>query len=128
MEPRLLAAVAIGGAAGSLARYLTMTVIGQWFGSAFPWGTLAVNVLGSFVMGVLVEASALAWSPSPELRALLTVGVLGGFTTFSTFSLDVAYLVERQQGGSAAAYVGASVTLSVAALFLGLAVVRQVMR
>lgn len=128
MTPGLIAAVALGGALGSAARYLSMAAIGHWLGAAFPWGTLAVNVVGSLVMGVLVEASALAWSPGPELRAFLTVGVLGGFTTFSTFSLDVAYLAERQESGLAAIYVLASVVLSVMAVFVGMMIVRQVMR
>jgi CrcB protein len=128
MEPKLLAAVAVGGAVGSVARYLSMVAIGHWLGSGFPWGTLAVNVVGSMIMGVLVEASALVWSPSPEVRALLTVGVLGGFTTFSTFSLDVAYLAERHQNVVAAVYVMASVALSVSALYMGMMIVRQVVR
>lgn len=128
MTPMMIAAVAVGGAAGSVARYLTMGAIGHWLGTSFPFGTLAVNVLGSLIMGVLVEASALAWSPSPELRALLTVGVLGGFTTFSTFSLDAAVLIERQQQGLAAVYAVVSVAASVAALFAGMAVVRSLLR
>jgi len=128
MNTQTILAVAIGGAAGSVGRYMAMSVVGQWLGTGFPWGTLLVNVLGSFVMGVLVEMSALAWSPSPEMRALLVVGVLGGFTTFSTFSLDVGYLVERQQTAVAAIYAVASVALSVGALFLGLALIRQVVR
>lgn len=124
----MIAAVAFGGAAGSLARYLSMSAVGHWLGSGFPYATLLVNVLGSLAMGLLVEASALAWSPSPELRALLTVGVLGGFTTFSTFSLDAALLIERHQHGLAAVYAMLSVALSVGALFLGMAVVRQILR
>ncbi len=128
MSAPLLAAVAAGGALGAVLRYVTMSAVGHWLGAGFPWGTLLVNVAGSFAMGLLVELSALAWSPSPELRALLTVGVLGGFTTFSTFSLDVAYLVERQQALAAAVYAAASVALSVGALFMGLFLVRQVLR
>lgn len=128
MNASLLLAVAAGGAVGSVARYLSMTAVGHWLGTGFPIATLAVNVAGSLVMGMLVEASALAWSPSPELRALLTVGVLGGFTTFSTFSLDAALLIERNQHGLAALYALLSVVLSIAALFLGMAMVRQVLR
>lgn len=124
----MIAAVAVGGAAGSVARYLTMSAVGHWLGSDFPFGTLTVNVLGSLIMGMLVEASALAWSPSPELRAMLTVGVLGGFTTFSTFSLDAAVLVERQQQGLAAVYAVVSVAASVAALFGGMAGLRFILR
>lgn len=128
MNAGMIIAVAVGGAAGSVARYLTMIAVGHWFGGTLPWGTLAVNVIGSLVMGALIEAWALAWSPGLEVRALLTVGVLGGFTTFSTFSLDVANLIERQQTAMAAAYVAASVALSVGALFLGLAAMRQVLK
>lgn len=128
MTPILLLAVAAGGAAGSLLRFGAMSAVGHWLGSGFPWGTLVVNVLGSFVMGVLIEGWALAWSVSPEMRAFLTVGVLGGFTTFSTFSLDAAYLIERQQTAAAAAYVVASVAMSVGSLFLGLMLMRQVLR
>ena len=123
-SPAMLLAVAVGGAAGSVGRFVAMSVIGHWFGAAFSYGTLAVNVIGSLVMGVLVEGWALAWSPTPELRALLTVGVLGGFTTFSTFSLDVAVLYERGEIGLAALYVLLSVALSIGGLFGGLALVR----
>lgn len=128
MTPTLVLAVAAGGAAGSALRYVTMSAVGHWLGAGFPWGTLVVNALGSFVMGVLVEVWALTWTASPELRAFLAVGVLGGFTTFSTFSLDVVYLIERQQTTAAAGYVAASLALSVGFLFLGLMLMRQVLR
>lgn len=118
--------VAAGGALGSIARYLSMVMIGQAVGLGFPWGTLFVNIVGSAVMGVLAELGALAWQPGPDLKLFLTVGILGGFTTFSTFSLDVAVLVERHSWLVAALYVGLSVTLSVAALFGAMAAVRQV--
>ncbi|MGB0672114.1 MAG: fluoride efflux transporter FluC, partial [Rhodospirillales bacterium] len=85
----LIGAVAAGGAVGAVARYLVMSWVSVAAGTAFPWSTLAVNALGSAVMGGLVELSALYWSPSPELRAALFVGLLGAFTTFSTFSLDL---------------------------------------
>ncbi len=118
--------VAAGGALGSVARYLSMVLIGQTVGAGFPWGTLFVNIAGSAVMGVLAELGALAWQPSPDLRVFLTVGILGGFTTFSTFSLDVALLVERHSWAVAALYVALSVLLSVGALFAAMAAVRQV--
>lgn len=118
--------VALGGALGSTARYLSMVLIGQTVGMGFPWGTLFVNIVGSAVMGVLAELGALAWQPSPDLKVFLTVGILGGFTTFSTFSLDVALLVERHSWAVAALYVGLSVTLSVGALFAAMALVRQI--
>ncbi|AWK90011.1 fluoride efflux transporter CrcB [Azospirillum thermophilum] len=124
-SPAMLAAVAAGGAAGSVARYLLMTAVGQWLGTQFPYGTLAVNALGCFAMGVLAELAALVWSPSPELRALLMVGVLGGFTTFSSFTLDVGALVGRNELAAAAGYVLASLVLTVVGFFAGLAVVRS---
>ena len=96
------------------------------FGLAFPWGTLVVNVLGSFIMGLLAGWLAFragtGWSQA--VRLLLTTGVLGGFTTFSAFSLDTVLLWERGEIGLAALYAGASVGLSVMALVLGLALIR----
>lgn len=124
-SPAMLAAVAAGGAAGSVARYLLMTAVGQWLGTQFPYGTLTVNALGCFTMGVLAELAALVWSPSPELRALVMVGVLGGFTTFSSFTLDVGVLVGRNELAAAAGYVLASLVLTVVGFFAGLAVVRS---
>lgn len=124
-SPVTLAAVAVGGAVGSVARYLLMSAVGQWLGAQFPYGTLTVNALGCFTMGVLAELAALVWSPSPELRALLMVGVLGGFTTFSSFTLDVGVLVGRNELLAAAGYVLASVVLTIAGFFAGLAVVRS---
>ena len=123
---KLLLAIAAGGAIGAVARHLVNVQALAWFGAGFPWGTLTVNIVGSFLMGVFVESSALMWSPGPALRAMLTVGILGAFTTFSTFSLDVAVLYERGQLGLAAAYIVASVVLSIGGLFAGLALVRAV--
>lgn len=123
-SPLSLLAVAIGGAAGSVARYLMLLAIMQWAGSRFPVGTIVVNVIGCTVMGVLSELAALIWSPSPELRALLLVGVLGGFTTFSAFSLDAMLMIERGEWASALGYVLVSVVGAIAALALGLGVAR----
>lgn len=125
MTPTTILYVAAGGALGSVARYVSMVTLGALVGAGFPWGTLFVNVVGSFAMGVLAELGALVWQPSPDLRLFLTVGILGGFTTFSTFSLDVALLVERQSWALAGAYAAASVALSVGALFAAMALVRQ---
>lgn len=124
---KMILAVAAGGAIGSVARYLVMSQFATWFGLAFPWGTLAVNVIGAFIMGALVESFALAWSVGAETRAFLTVGILGGFTTFSAFSLDVVTLIERDQATMAAAYTAASVIFSVVALMAGLRVLRLVL-
>lgn len=120
----MLIAIAAGGALGSLARHYLSSGIYSVTGSAFPWGILAVNVLGGFAMGLIVELGALKLNFSPEMRALLTTGILGGFTTFSTFSLDAALLIERGEWFSAMAYMIASVVLSVGALFAGLWLVR----
>jgi CrcB protein len=125
MQLGLLLAIAVGGAAGSLARhYLSSSIYGVT-GSAFPYGILAVNVLGGLLMGIVVELGALKLNYSLEMRAFLTTGILGGFTTFSTFSLDTALLIERGDWAGAAAYMIASVVLSVGALFAGLWLVRS---
>ncbi len=126
---KMILAVAAGGAFGAVARYLVMTGIGRMLGPHdFPWGTLTVNVAGSILMGVLIEVLALVWSPSQEIRALLVVGILGAFTTFSTFSLDVVALYERGQNLFVAAYVMGSVVLCVGGLFAGLYLMRSILR
>src|SRR3546814_1505924 len=112
MQPQVLAAIAFGGALGAVARHMTVAQVALWTGHGFPFGTLAVNVAGSFAMGLIVELSALVWSPAPELRALLTVGFLGAFTTFSTFSLETVLLYERGELLPCAPYVVGSVVLS----------------
>ncbi len=126
MQFGILLAVALGGAVGSLARYF----LAGWIQSAawpgFPWGIFVVNVSGGFIMGLIVELGALKLNFTPELRAFLTVGILGGYTTFSTFSLDSALLIERGAYASAAAYVAGSAVLSIAALFAGMWLVRSV--
>ena len=117
--------VATGGAAGSVCRYL----VGQWslrlFGPAFPWGTLIVNVAGSFAIGLVVELIARRLNASTEMRLLIVTGFLGGFTTFSAFSLDAISLVERSTTLVGVTYIVASVTLSLAAVFAGLALGRS---
>jgi CrcB protein len=125
MQLGMLLAIAIGGAAGSLARHYLSTGIYGLTGSAFPYGILVVNVLGGLIMGIIVELGALKLNYSLEMRAFLTTGILGGFTTFSTFSLDTALLIERGDWMAAAIYMTASVVLSVAALFGGLWLVRS---
>ena len=120
-------AIALGGAIGALGRYALSSQITHLVGSGFPWGILIVNVLGCFAMGVIVELSALSWNLSHEMRAFLTTGILGGFTTFSAFALDTALLTERGDMTNAMLYVAGSVGGSVAALFFGLAFVRMLM-
>lgn len=126
MSWNTILAVGAGGAIGAIARHFVAGSMMRLLGAGFPYGTLAVNLLGAFVMGALVEAFALRLSLPQTAQAFLTVGVLGGFTTFSAFSLEVALLIERHEWGSAALYVTASVILSVLALFAGLASVRAV--
>jgi CrcB protein len=118
-------AIALGGALGAVGRYALSSQITHWIGPGFPWGILAVNVIGCFVMGVVAELGALTLNLSPEMRAFLTTGILGGFTTFSAFALDSAVMIERGDWVATAAYVAASVLGSIAALFLGLGVVRS---
>jgi CrcB protein len=125
MQPNFLLAIAVGGGLGSLARYYLSTVIYSITGGTFPWGILVVNVIGGFAMGLIVELSALKLNLAPELRAFLATGILGGFTTFSAFSLDSALLIERGEWLSAMSYIVASVVLSIAALFAALWLVRS---
>ncbi|HCP01434.1 MAG: fluoride efflux transporter CrcB [Alphaproteobacteria bacterium] len=122
----ILFAIAVGGAAGALGRHFVNVGIAASFGLGIPWGTFVVNVCGSFVMGMLVHVMSTAWTVSPELRALLTVGGLGAFTTFSTFSLDAVALYERGQVMFAAVYVLASVVGAIGALLIGLRLARLV--
>lgn len=126
MNPSLLLAVAAGGAAGAVARHAASFWIQGWAGSGFPWATLAINVAGSLLMGVLVEGFVLIADPGAVTRGFLTVGVLGAFTTFSTFSLEVVSLAQRGEAMAAAAYVAASLALCILGLFLGLSAVRLV--
>jgi len=121
---KLILVVAAGGAVGAVARYVMMSAVGAMVGAGFPWATLAVNVIGSLIFGLLIETMALFWSPGEALRAFMVVGVLGAFTTFSTFSLDVVVLYERGEFAAIAAYVIAAFVLSVGALFAGMAMVR----
>jgi CrcB protein len=118
-------AVALGGMVGATLRYLAMIAATKALGHGFPYGTLLVNVAGSFAMGALVELMALSWSASQEARLFLAVGLLGSFTTFSTFSLDFYTLYERQAYGPLALYALGSFALSIGGLVLGLAVVRR---
>ena len=115
--------VAAGGALGAVARYGFGRIlpVGGW-----PYATLTVNVVGGLLMGLLAGWLAFRGGASQEsIRLFAAVGVLGGFTTFSAFSLETALMIERRQLGLAAAYVGLSVVLSVAALFIGLMIARR---
>lgn len=124
--------VALGGAAGAVLRYQSgralTALIGPQAAAAFPWATLAVNVIGSMAMGLLagwLARQGQAGGAAEHWRLLIGVGLLGGFTTFSAFSLETALMVERREWLTAAGYALGSVVLSVAALFAGLALARR---
>lgn len=118
--------VALGGAAGAVARYLVGVQALRSLGPHWPWGTFAVNVVGGFLMGALTGWLAQRGGADQERwRLLLAVGVLGGFTTFSAFSLEAALMIEKRAYGQAFGYASGSVILSVAALFAGLMVARR---
>ena len=124
MNPQLILAVAIGGAIGSVARYLVGIGSGKLFGIGFPWETLIINVTGSFLIGAFVGLFATKWDLPQVARVFLTVGICCGYTTFSTFSLDAWYLIERGQTAASTACMLGSVVLSVAALVAALLLIR----
>jgi CrcB protein len=121
---KMLLAVAAGGALGSVARYLVGMESTRLLGLGFPWGTFMINIAGSFLIGAFVELFALKWDLPQEARVFLTVGICGGFTTFSAFSLDAYVLMQRGDWWLAAGYVAGSVLLSIGALVAALQVVR----
>jgi CrcB protein len=118
--------VAVGGATGAVGRYLLGVQALRWLGPAWPVGTFIANVLGGFLMGLLAGVLAHRGTGGETWRLLLGVGVLGGFTTFSAYSLEIALMVERRAFGQAASYSLGSVALSVGALFAGLMLARRV--
>lgn len=118
--------VALGGAAGAVARHAVGMLTLRWFGPGWPWGTMTVNLLGGFLMGFLVSTLAFKGGIDQERwRLLLGVGALGGFTTFSSFSLDVANMIQRKAWLDALGYVSVSTVGSILALFLGLMAARR---
>lgn len=116
---RMMIAVAIGGALGAMSRYAISSQIARTLGTGFPWGTLTVNLIGSFLMGLLAPV-LLSKVSSPEIRSFLTVGLLGSLTTFSTFSMETVALYQRGEAGLAALNVGVSVAACIAGLMVGL--------
>ncbi|HEX4298907.1 MAG TPA: fluoride efflux transporter CrcB [Devosia sp.] len=123
MNPYLL--VAVGGALGSMARYGTGVLVGRAWDAAFPLGTMLINIAGSLAMGLFIGFLART-TPSwqGDARLFVAVGVFGGFTTFSSFSLDSIAMVERGEIGQAILYVLVSVVVGIAALYAGLVVMR----
>ena len=119
--------VALGGALGASCRYGVGVAAAHFGNGQFPWGTFTVNIVGSFLLGMLAAMLTFSWSPSPEMKAFLVVGVLGGFTTFSAFSFDVILLIERDRLELAAIYLLGTVAISVGGLFAGLRLTRMVL-
>lgn len=117
--------VALGGGAGAALRHLVSLGALRALGPNWPWGTMTVNIVGSLLMGFLTAWLAFRVDGGRELRLLLGTGLLGGFTTFSAFSLETALMIERREWTAAAAYSALSVALCVAALFAGLLVARR---
>jgi CrcB protein len=117
--------VFLGAGIGGALRHGVNVGAARLFGYGFPFGTLIVNVAGSFLMGLLAGYFAFRPGVDQHMRLFLTTGILGGFTTFSAFSLDAALLIERHSYGAAAGYMAGSVAASVAALFFGLAMFRS---
>jgi CrcB protein len=118
--------IAIGSAIGGLSRYLVGGAVQRLAAGTFPVGTLLVNVTGSFLLGAILRYGIDTPSVTPELRAFLTVGFCGGYTTFSTFSYETAALLEDGEWSRAALYVALSVAVSVVATFLGFIAAREV--
>ena len=123
----IVIAIALGGALGALSRHFMARAVMSGLGLGFPYGTLAVNILGSFLMGIVVAWLMPKFQLSPYFQAFLTVGFLGGFTTFSAFSLEVVNLMERNELGLTVLYIFLSVLLAVGALFIGLKLGRTVL-
>lgn len=117
--------VFLGGGVGSTLRHIINVVSGRVLGTAFPYHTFIINITGSMVMGLIAGYLAFKGEASQPWRLFLMTGVLGGYTTFSAFSLDAALLYERGAMGLALAYVIGSVVLSILGLFAGLALVRH---
>ncbi|MBL4601695.1 MAG: fluoride efflux transporter CrcB [Emcibacteraceae bacterium] len=116
----MIFAVAAGGAIGATGRFLVGRLMFNIMGPGFPWGTLTVNILGSFIIGLMVELLALRFSLSHEWQGFIIIGLLGGFTTFSALSLEVGLMLEKNQIGTAALYACGSMFVGLVALFAGI--------
>lgn len=117
---QMVIAIAAGGAVGALARHYVAGAVTKFTGVGFPFGTMSVNIIGSLLMGFLITFFATRFSGPSELRGFLTVGLLGSFTTFSTYSLETVLLIERGDWQSAGIYAIGSLVLGVMALLLGM--------
>ncbi len=116
--------ICLGGAAGTAARYLVATGAARWIGPAFPYGTLTVNLVGSFLLGVVMEAGLGYGALSPDLRVVLATGVMGGFTTYSSFNYETLSLLARGAFAVAGVYLGVTLGGCLAAGAAGVALVR----
>lgn len=116
----MIFAVAAGGAIGATGRFLVGRLMFNIMGPGFPWGTLTVNIIGSFLIGLTVQLLAMRYNLSHEWQGFLVIGVLGGFTTFSAFSMELGLMIEKGQLGVAALYAFGSMFVGVAALFIGI--------
>ena len=117
--------IAAGGAIGALGRYAVITVASHLFGAGYPYGTILVNLIGSFLLGGFVEGLKHFSAISNELQVFLIVGILGSFTTFSTFSMDVVVLMQRNEMFAAGLYIVGSLVISIGGLFLAMVLIRQ---
>jgi CrcB protein len=117
-------AVALGGALGSVARLAVGSAIQERMGAGFPLGTLIINITGSLALGFLIRIALDTPAVTPPMRAFLTTGVCGGYTTFSTFSYDTAVLIDERSYGRAAVYILASVVLALIGTFVGFSAAR----
>ena len=118
--------VFLGGGLGAAFRHAVNVAFARWLGIGFPFATLFVNLTGSLAMGLLAGYFALKGEASQSFRLFLTTGILGGYTTFSAFSLDALLLWERNEVGLAALYVAASVTTALFGVWAGVAIMRQI--
>jgi CrcB protein len=122
---RIVWAIAVGAAIGGVSRYYLSLAVQQRLGVTFPWGTLLINVTGSLLLGFIIRYALAAPAMSVELRALLTTGFCGGYTTFSTYSFETATLLEEGQYGRAGAYALGSAAIALAATFCGFMLARE---
>lgn len=116
----LVTAIALGGALGAVLRHFAGSAAFRLFGGDFPYGTLAINVAGSFAIGLAISLLASGFPGNMALRGFLTVGLLGSFTTFSAFSMETMLLIERGEWAQVLAYVAGSVLLTVSGAYLGM--------
>lgn len=125
MNPQFVLAVAVGGAIGSVARYLVAIGSGKLFGTNFPWGILIINVTGSFLIGVLMTLLTERFAPHPNWRLFLVVGVLGGYTTFSSFEYETYQAVREGARWMGLIYVSGSVLLGYLGVWMGAVLARR---